>query len=61
MGRSSLGAAWILGGFMGAFILQWLFDHTAPDVPARYPRLSTVLTAGACVSLAVALEQTLRM
>lgn len=59
--RSSLGAAWILGGFMGAFILQWLFDHTAPDVPARYPRLSTVLTAGACVSLAVALEQTLRM
>jgi len=61
MGRSHLSSAWLIGGFMGAFILQWLFDHTAPDVPARYPRLSTVLTAGACVSLAVALEQALRM
>ena len=59
--RGALGPAWLLGGFMAAFILQWLFDHTAPDVPARYPRLSTVLTAGACVSLAVALEQALRM
>ena len=29
--------------------------------PARYPRLSTTLTAGACVSLAIALEQALRM
>jgi hypothetical protein len=61
MGRDHLIAAWLIGGFMGAFILQWLFDHTAPDVPARYPRLSTVLTAGACVSLAVALESVLRM
>lgn len=61
MARGNLSAAWILGGFMAAFILQWLFDHTAPDVPARYPRLSTVLTAGACVSLAVALEHALRM
>jgi Protein of unknown function (DUF3429) len=61
MALDELGAAWVIGGFMAAFILQWLFDHAAPDVPARYPRLSTVLTAGACVSLAAALEHALRM
>lgn len=61
MSRGRLGAAVVIGGFMAAFILQWLFDHTAPDVPARYPRLSTLLTAGACISLAVAMEQALRM
>jgi hypothetical protein len=52
---------WVIVGFMAAFILQWLFDHTAPDVPARYPRLSTVMTLVACLSLAVALEQALRL
>lgn len=59
--RGSVAAPWLLGGLLAAFILQWLFDHTAPDVPARYPRLMTTLTAGACVSLALALEQALRM
>jgi hypothetical protein len=52
---------WLLCGFLSAFLLQWLFDHTAPDVPARYPRLLTVLTLGAGLSLAIALEQALRM
>jgi len=61
MFRGHLSPGWMIIGFLGAFMLQWLFDHTAPDVPARYPRLSTTLTAGACVSLAVALEQSLRM
>lgn len=61
MARDRISAAWLLGGFIAAFILQWLFDHAAPDVPARYPRLSTVLTGGACVSLAMALEHALRM
>lgn len=61
MAHGRVEAAWLIGGFMAAFILQWLFDHAAPDVPSRYPRLSTVLTAGACVSLAVALEHALRM
>ena len=59
--RPGLGVSLVIIGFMAAFMLQWLFDHTAPDVPARYPRLSTALTAGACVSLAVALEKALRM
>lgn len=60
-GRGSIDTAWLLCGFMAAFILQWLYDHAAPDVPARYPRLMTTLTLGACISLALALEQALRM
>ena len=59
--RGAIETPWLLGGFMAAFILQWLYDHSAPDVPARYPRLMTVLTLGACVSLALAMEQALRM
>lgn len=60
LSRGRLEVSWMLAGFILAFLLQWLFDHSAPDVPARYPRLSTVLTAGACVSLAVALDQALK-
>jgi len=59
--RGGLDTAWLLCGLIAAFILQWLYDHTAPDVPARYPRLMTTLTLGACISLALALEQALRM
>jgi hypothetical protein len=50
---------WILGGFIAAFLIQWLFDHQTPDTPSRYPLLSTSLTAGACISLALALEHAL--
>ncbi len=59
--RGSIETSWLLAGFMAAFILQWLYDHAAPDVPARYPRLMTTLTLGACISLALALEQALRL
>lgn len=59
--RGFIDTPWLLCGFMAAFILQWLFDHAAPDVPARYPRLMTTLTLGACISLALALEQALQM
>lgn len=59
--RDVIAAPWLLGGFMAAFILQWLYDHAAPDVPARYPRLMTALTLGACVSLAMAMEQALKL
>ena len=48
---------WIMGGFIAAFLIQWLFDHQTPDTPSRYPVLSTALTGTACVSLALALEQ----
>lgn len=50
---------WLLGGFLAAFMLQWLFDHQTPDTPSRYPLLSTTVTAAACISLAVALEKLL--
>lgn len=52
--------SWILAGAIAAFLLQWLFDHQGPDVPARYPKLSTAVTAAACVSLAICLDQALR-
>ena len=55
--RGRIGEGWIVAGCIAAFLVQWLFDHQAPDVPARYPRLSTALTAGACISLAVCLDQ----
>lgn len=55
--RGRIGDFWIVAGCIVAFLVQWLFDHQAPDVPARYPRLSTALTAGACISLAVCLDQ----
>lgn len=59
--RHLIGSSWVIGGFLVAFMLQWLFDHTTPDTPARFPRLTTVLTLFACISLAMALEKALRM
>ena len=58
--RHRIPEGWIIGGCIAAFLVQWLFDHQAPDVPARYPRLSTALTTAACVSLAVCLDQALK-
>ena len=57
LARGRVPDGWILAGFILAFMIQWLFDHQTPDTPSRYPRLSTTLTAGACVSLSLALEQ----
>ena len=48
---------WVMGGFIAAFLIQWLFDHQTPDTPSRYPILSTAVTGTACVSLALALEK----
>ncbi len=57
LSRGRIAETWVLGAFIVVFMVQWLFDHQAPGVPARYPRLFTVLTGGACVSLALALEK----
>jgi hypothetical protein len=57
LSRGRLGPAVVIGGFIAAFLVQWVFDHRAPNMPARYPRLSTMLTAAACISLGVAMEQ----
>jgi hypothetical protein len=58
--RHRIPDGWIIGGCIAAFLVQWLFDHQAPDVPSRYPKLSTALTAGACISLAVCLDQAMK-
>src|SRR5947209_7493129 len=39
LSRHRIGDGWIVAGCIVAFLVQWLFDHQAPDVPARYPRL----------------------
>lgn len=57
LSRGHIADTWIMGGFIMAFLIQWLFDHQTPDTPARYPILSTALTGAACVSLAMALEK----
>lgn len=61
LSRGRIADSWVIGVCIVAFLVQWLFDHQAPDVPARYPRLSTALTAGACISLAVCLDQAMRV
>ena len=61
LARDKLDVSFLLCGLLAAFMGQWLFDHVMPDTSRRYPSLSTVLTLGACLSLAVALEQALRM
>lgn len=57
LARGAAPDSWILGGFLMAFLVQWLFDHQTPDTPSRYPMLSTAVTGAACVSLALALEK----
>jgi len=57
LARGAAPDTWILGGFIAAFLVQWLFDHQVPETPSRYPLLSTAVTGAACVSLALALEK----
>lgn len=52
--------AWTLTAYLAAFMLQWVSDHTTPNTQARFPRLSTAITAAACISLALALDDVLR-
>lgn len=56
LARGAAPDSWIIGGFLFAFLVQWLFDHQTPDTPSRYPLLSTAVTFAACISLALALE-----
>jgi hypothetical protein len=60
LARWRLQLAWTLTAYLVAFMLQWLSDHATPDTAARFPRLSTVVTAAACISLAVAIDQAIK-
>ena len=57
LARGAAPDTWIIGGFLAAFLVQWLFDHQVADAPSRYPLLSTAVTAAACVSLGLAMEK----
>jgi len=56
-----LSMAWRLGAFMAVFLLLWLWDTIFSELPEWYGRLRTTVTLIACVSLAFALEKTLRL
>lgn len=56
-----LGPDWQIGGFIAAFLALWLWDVTDHDGPAWRPRFRTLITTGAVVSQAFALEQALHL
>jgi hypothetical protein len=61
LGELRFEPAWQLSGFLLLFLLQWVWDVTDHDGPAWRPRMRTVLTSGAAISLAFSLEQALHM
>jgi len=61
LGELKFDPAWQLSGFLLVFLLQWVWDVTSHEGPTWRPRMRTLLTAGAAVSLAFALEQALHM
>ena len=61
LGELKFDPAWQLSGFLLVFLLQWVWDVTDHDGPTWRPRMRTLLTAGAAISLAFALEQALHM
>jgi hypothetical protein len=61
LGELRFEPAWQLSGFLLLFLLQWVWDVTDHDGPAWRPRMRTLLTSGAAVSLAFALEQALHI
>ena len=54
-------AVWEISGFLLAFLLLWLWDVRDIEGPAWRPRYRTLITAGAAIALAFALEQALSM
>ena len=61
LGELKFEPAWQLSGFLLLFLLQWLWDVTNHEGPTWRPRMRTLMTAGAAISLAFSLEQALHM
>lgn len=61
LGAAKFDVVWQISGFLLAFLLQWIWDVNDHDGPEWRPRLRTLLTAGAAIPLAFALEQALSM
>lgn len=57
----ALSQAQQVSGFMTAFLLMWIWDTRAHDGPTWRPRYRTLITAGAVVALAFALEQAMSL
>jgi hypothetical protein len=60
LARWRIELSWALAAYLAAFMVQWTLDHATPAPQARFPRLSTAITAAACVSLALALDEVIR-
>jgi hypothetical protein len=60
LARWRIELSWTLAAYLAAFMVQWTLDHATPAPQARFPRLSTAITAAACVSLALALDEVIR-
>lgn len=50
-----------LGGFILCFVIAWLWDAGSAELPRWWSRLRTLLTMGAGLALAIALEQSLSL
>jgi hypothetical protein len=61
LGAAKFDAVWQVSGFLLAFLLQWIWDVNDHEGPEWRPRLRTLLTMGAAIPLAFALEQALSM
>jgi hypothetical protein len=61
VGELRFDPAWQLSGFLLLLLLQWVWDVTNHEGPTWRPRMRTLLTAGAAISLAFSLEQALHM
>ena len=60
-GSGRFDTVWQVSGLLLAFLLQWVWDVNDHEGPAWRPRLRTLLTAGAAIPLAFALEQALSL
>ena len=60
-GSGRFDTVWQVSGLLLAFLLQWVWDVNDHEGPEWRPRLRTLLTAGAAIPLAFALEQALSM
>lgn len=61
LGAAGFGVVWQVSGFLLAFLLQWIWDVNDQDGPLWRPRLRTLLTGGAAIPLAFALEKALSL
>ena len=60
-GSGRFDTVWQVSGLLLALLLQWVWDVNDHEGPEWRPRFRTLLTAGAAIPLAFALEQALSL